>query len=217
MVGIQQAGQTMLELFRQWGMPKAVRSDNGEPFGVPTRDVIPIMSLWLTAWGIKHILNRPKRPTDNPNVENNQHTSARWADVDRCINVAQMQERLDEAARCQRDVYKVVRLGKVTRKKLFPELYDNPRTFDQARFDANLAYELLSQAIYPRKVSSGGTVTLYSKHFSVGLKHKGTVVFCKFSAKDLAWLCLDKDQHILRTIPDDRFSAKNLYNLTVGK
>jgi len=117
----------MLDLFRQWGMPKAVRNDNGEPFGVPTRDVVPIMSLWLAAWGIRPILNRPRRPTDNANVENNQGTSARWAETYRCASAGQMQERLDEAARCQRETYKVTRLGKVTRKELFSELYENPR------------------------------------------------------------------------------------------
>ncbi len=204
----------MLDTFSQWGMPKFIKSDNGEPFGVPTRDVLPIMSLWLAGWGIQHILNRPRRPTDNAKVENNQGTSARWAEVYRCADVSQLQERLDEAARCQREVYKVTRLGNVSRKELFPTLYDNPRKFDEACFDEQRAYELLSQVIYPRKVSSAGTITLYSKSFSVGLKHKGTVVFCKFSPKDVAWLCLDKDQNILKTIPDDRFSRENLYNLT---
>ena len=58
----------MLDLFREWGIPQALRSDNGEPFGVPSRDVVPFMSLWLAAWGIRPILNRPRRPTDNPNV-----------------------------------------------------------------------------------------------------------------------------------------------------
>jgi hypothetical protein len=205
----------MLGLFREWGMPKALRSDNGEPFGVPTRDVVPIMSLWLAAWGIRPILNRPKRPTDNANVENNQRTSARWAEAYGCASIEKMQERLDEAARCQRETYQVTRLGKVTRKELFPELYENPRKFDEALFDERRAYELLARAIYPRKVSSAGAVTLYSKNFSVGLKHKSTVVFCKFSPKDIAWLCLDKDQNILKTIPDSRFSRDNLYNLTV--
>lgn len=215
MVDIQQIRQAMLGLFREWGMPKAVRSDNGEPFGVPTRDVVPIMSLWLAAWGIRPILNRPRRPTDNANVENNQGTSARWAEAYGCAGAGQMQQRLDEAARCQREAYKVTRLGKVTRKELFPELYENPRKFDEALFDEKRAYALLSQAVYPRKVSSAGTVAIYSKNFSVGLKHKGTVLFCKFSPKDIAWLCLDKDQHILKTIPDERFSRENLYNLTV--
>jgi len=92
---------------------------NGSPFGVPTRDVIPPMSLWLKAWGIMPILNRPKMPTDNPNVENNQHTSARWAEVYKCQNIKQMEQQLDEAAAIQRDHFKVSRLGYATRKQVF--------------------------------------------------------------------------------------------------
>lgn len=205
----------MVSLFRQWGLPKAVRSDNGEPFGVPTRDVVPIMSLWLSAYGIQPIINRPRRPTDNAKVENNQRTSARWAELHTCNTVHHLQQRLDEAVRCQREAYPVVRLGKVTRKQFFPELYDNPRGYHEKAFDVKLAHGLLSGAIYPRKVSSSGTVALYSKPFSVGLKHRGKIVFCKFSPKDIAWLCLDRDQNILRTIPDSRFSEDRLFRLTV--
>ena len=53
--------QTLIKAFEQWGLPKVIRSDNGEPFGVPTRDVIPIVSLWLAAWGITPVLNRPQK------------------------------------------------------------------------------------------------------------------------------------------------------------
>ena len=201
----------------EWGIPGRMRSDNGEPFGVPTRDVIPILSLWLIAWGIQPVLNRPKRPTDNPNVENNQRTSARWAEVHDCPDGEQLQERLDEAARCQRETYRVTRLKKATRKEHFSELYENPKKFEQACFDENLAYEFLAQATYPRKVSSGGTVALYAKNFSVGLKHRGEIVCCKFSPKDIAWICRDKEQNIIKTIPDPRFSRDNLYNLTVSQ
>ncbi|MEZ4991386.1 MAG: hypothetical protein R2824_13270 [Saprospiraceae bacterium] len=88
----------LLEIFKQWGLPKAIRTDNGAPFGVPSRDVVPVMSLWLIAWGIQPILNRPRRPEQNAHVESNQGTSQRWAEVKQCQNLQQMQLRLDEAA-----------------------------------------------------------------------------------------------------------------------
>lgn len=196
-------------------MPKAIRTDNGAPFGVPSRDVVPIMSLWLIAWNIKPILNRPKRPTDNPNVENNQHTSARWAEVYKSSSIKQMEERLDQAATIQRDLFEVTRLGNVTRKQLFRNLYDNSRTFDKAYFDINKAYNFLAKAIYPRKISSKGTIVIYSKVVSVGLPFKGQIVFLNFSPKDIAWLVLDQNKNIIKAIPDPRFSEQNLYNLNL--
>jgi len=196
-------------------MPKSIRTDNGAPFGVPTRDVIPIMSLWLIAWNIKPILNRPKRPTDNPNVENNQHTSARWAEVYKCSSIEQMEKQLDNAALYQRDLFKVTRLGKVTRKQLYPKLYNNDRIFDNASFDINRAYNFLAQAIYPRKISSSGTIVIYNKVFNIGLPFKNQIVFLKFSPKDIAWMVLDQNQNIIKVMPDYRFNEQNLYNLNL--
>lgn len=203
----------LLALFLQWGMPKAIRTDNGSPFGVPTRDVIPPMSLWLKAWGIMPILNRPKMPTDNPNVENNQHTSARWAEVYKCQNIKQMEQQLDEAAAIQRDHFKVSRLGYATRKQVFDSLYNNPRKFEQAEFVTTRAYQMLAKARYPRLISSSGTIVIYDKAFSVGQKYAGEVTIVQFLPNEVAWECKNQKKETLRVIQDPRFSKENLYNL----
>ena len=148
-------------------MPKAIRSDNGEPFGVPTRDVVPFMSLWLKAWGITPILNRPRRPTDNPKVERGQG----------CL--------------IQREKYRVVRLGNVTRGQLHKSLFEKPRPFEEARFEEKQAYQYLALAAMPRKVSSNGTIIVYGKVFSIGPKHKGKVVIVKFNPTKLGGLSLN--------------------------
>lgn len=205
----------MLEAFREWGMPSAIRTDNGEPFGVPTRDVIPFMSLWLKAWGIQPILNRPRQPQDNAHVENNQGTSSRWAELSECQSIDQMQQRLDEVCRFQRDIYPVRRIGNVPRRQVFPELYQKARPFEQAHFDEQKAYEFLAQAVYPRKVSSRGTISLYGQRFQPGLKYRGQVLFIKFDPAKTTWLCLDKGQNMVAVLPDPRFSKENLYNLNI--
>lgn len=205
----------LLKLFQQWGLPKAIRTDNGSPLGVPARTVIPIVSLWLAAWGVRHILNRPKRPTDNPNVENNQHTSARWAEIYHCADHLEMEQKLIQACVYQRDFFKVSRLGKVTRKNLYPELYDNPRPFDPQSFDEHKAYQLLARAIYTRKISDNGVITIYDQPFSIGRKHRGAIVFVTFSPSEVAWICIDQNKEILKVLPDPRFSRDNLYNLTI--
>lgn len=183
--------------------------------GVPSRTIIPIMSLWLAGWGVKHILNRPARPTDNPNVENNQRTSARWAEVYQCKDHVEMEKALEEAARYQRDFFHVSRLGNVTRKELYPMLYNNPRKFEEGLFDVQAAYQLLSQAVFPRRVSSSGVISIYDKPFSVERKNAGKTVFITFDAKEIQWTCRDEEKVILKTIPDNRFSETNILNLTI--
>ena len=195
-------------------MPKAIRSDNGEPFGVPTRDVVPFMSLWLKAWGITPILNRPRRPTDNPKVERGQGTTSRWAELGKRANLAALQQALDEACLIQREKYRVVRLGNVTRGQLHKSLFEKPRPFEEARFEEKQAYQYLALAAMHRKVSSNGTINVYGKVFSIGPKHKGKVVIVKFNPPEIGWLVIEQSGAICKTLPDTRFDRNNLFNLT---
>jgi hypothetical protein len=205
----------LLEQFAQWGLPGAIRTDNGEPFGVPTRDVVPVLSLWLVAWGITPILNRPRRPQDNAQVERNQGTLSRWAELTTCRALDQLQTRLDQASTIQRDQYRVRKLGPATRRHVFPTLYTTSRPFQNDRFDATKAHAHLAQAIYPRKVSAYGTISLYGKSFQVGLPFKGQVILAKFDPASIGWFILDPAEKLLKTLPDPRFNAYNLFNLTV--
>lgn len=205
----------LLYLFRQWGMPLAIRTDNGAPFGIPTRDVVPIMSLWLLAWGITPILNRPRRPQDNAKVESNQGTVSRWAEVNKCQNLQQMQEKLDDACALQRDHYPVKRIGKACRSEVFKDLYSIVRPFELDSFDEQKAYTYLAKAVYPRKVSKTGAVDIYNKPFQVGATHKGKTVFVKFDQTNIAWTFLDQNENQIKIIPDPRFSREKLFNLTV--
>lgn len=196
-------------------MPQAVRTDNGEPFGVPTRDVVPILSLWLLAWGITPILNRPRRPQDNAKVESNQGTTSRWAEVNDCPNAHTLQKRLDEVAHFQRNSYPVRKLENKTRLEVFDDLKTVKRPFDQAAFDVRKAHCFLAQAVMPRKVSSSGATSVYGKAFQIGLPHKGKIVFIKFDPNTIGWIVLDQNQTLLKMLPDPRFSHQNLFELTI--
>lgn len=205
----------LIEAFQKWGLPKAIRTDNGEPFGVPSRDAVPILSLWLLAWGIQPILNPPRRPQANSKVERNQGTAGCWAEVDNCPNVAILQHRLDEAADFQRNHYRVRKIGNVPRTTLFQDLLKIERPFVVTEFDEKRAYQYLEGVLYPRKVSSGGTICIHSKHFQAGLQYRGQVVYTKFNAQNIAWTVLDTKHKFIKMIPDQRFSKENLFNLTV--
>lgn len=213
-VPLEQIRLTLIDAFKQWGMPVAVRTDNGKPFGALKRDIIPLLSLWLCAWGVSPILNRPRRPTDNAHVENNQRTSAQWAEIYQCANAEQAQAQLDQAGLYQREHYRVTRLGNVTRKQLFKNLYGNKRLFKHKQFDEHKAYELLAQAMFPRVANANGAISIYDKLFSVGRQYRHKVVCCSFDPQSVSWICR-VDQQTVKTIHDPRFGRHQLFHLTV--
>ena len=90
-------------IFKRWGLPMAMKVDNGAPFGDPLRKSIPVLGLWLIALDIEMIWNRPSQPTDNAKVERMQGTSGRWAEADRCNNLLQLEDRLADVAQIQRE------------------------------------------------------------------------------------------------------------------
>jgi transposase InsO family protein len=227
-VPIEDIRDTLWALFKQWGLPKSIRTDNGEPFGVPTRDVVPFMSLFLMAWGITPILNRPKRPTDNAHVERAQGTTSRWAEIEKAQNAQDLQKKLNKVIQEQRDEYTVKRLKRATRKTVFPDLYTNSRTFIPPKnsddlnafvpnienpFDIQKAYEFLATKPLERKVSAYGAISLYSKHFQAHFKVKGQKVLLKFNPNSINWEVFDDKGNIIKTFHDERFSKENILSL----
>jgi hypothetical protein len=201
----------MLELFQKWTLPKYIRTDNGEPFGIPTRDVIPIMSLWLKAYGITPILNTPRQPTQNAKVERGQGTTSRWAEVETCPNIEQLYLNLEEACTLQREKYPVARLGKVTRAQLHKSLFENPRPYEKVVFNENEAYIYLSLAVMPRKVSASGNITIYSKTYSVGKCNAGEIMMLKFNPNLLCWNVINQKGAFCKALPDARFKRDKLF------
>lgn len=214
-VPIEEVRQFLFDLFKKWGLPKAIKTDNGAPFGLPSRDAIPVMSLWLCAWGIKPILNRPKRPQDNGKVERAQGTSSRWAEIKKATNALDLQDRLNLIITEQRDKYPVKRLKYAFRTQVFPNLYHIGIPFDEQKFDINAALQFLGAKTLQRKVSSMGECSLYGKRYYINHKLKKNLLFFKFDPVKIGWTVSNANNKILKFIPDDRFSKENIFLLTV--
>lgn len=213
-VPIEHIRKVLLLVFQKWGLPKVIKTDNGAPFGIPTRDAVPIMSLWLKGWGIEPVLNRPKQPQDNASVERTQGTTSRWAEIRKALDVTDLQNRLDRIRREHLEKYQVKRLGFATRKSVFPDLYLKPREWSESQFDIQAAYAFLSRKTLQRKVASGGTISLYGKTFQVHFKYKWQWVTIKFNTTHLRWDVFDLKGELIKTIEDARFDKDNIFLLT---
>lgn len=86
---------SMERLFREVGLPKAIRTDNGEPFASPSRCGLSTLSAWWTKLGIEHQRTRPASPQDNPRHERMHRDLKQETARPPAWNMERQQERFD--------------------------------------------------------------------------------------------------------------------------
>lgn len=212
----------IIQIFEKWGKPKAIRVDNGEPFGSPESSTTTPLALWLIGFGIHVIWNKPACPQQNGKVERNQSTSRRWSEVMKCPDFETAQKQLDEAARIQRDDFPVSRLKNQTRKETFPEIYTIFRPWDDSVFNPILVYQFLQTKKFVRKVSSNAQISHFGHKHNIGVAHKGQYVCLKLEVTIVenaepvvAWAVSDSNEKLIKTMPITYLSKQNLLDLNV--
>jgi len=165
-----------------------MRVDNGEPFGTPSSKPTAPLALWLIAMDIDMIFNHPNCPQMNAKVEKMQDTTQRWAEIDMCQNIEQLQTQLNEQVIVQRRDFKVTRLGNKTRLEIFPELETSRRVYLAQDFDAQRVYNYLAKKTYRRKVSSCGQLTHFGHKIQISTKYKGQYIDIKLNAMDCTFI-----------------------------
>jgi hypothetical protein len=192
-----------------------MRFDNGQPFGVPDRSTISVLSLWLIGLGINVHFNRPRTPQENAKVERNQGTTARWSDYKKCSNLQQLQQKLDYACKIQRDKYPLDRHKNKTRKELFPELYNNKNIYNHNFFSIQLVLNTLSEGIFVRRVSQSNQFTFYGLQPTIpkGYAHQDIVI--KLDAKRNCWFINDRNGSEIKQLENNFITQENILKLTI--
>lgn len=81
---------------REWGLPKAVQSDNGPPFGAKGYGRLSTISVRLMKLGILPVFSRPARPQDNGAHERMHRDLKHRATIPPGRSFREQQEKLDE-------------------------------------------------------------------------------------------------------------------------
>lgn len=205
----------LITVFCKWGKPKAVRVDNGLPFGSPESSTTPVLALWLIAYGIKVISNKPGCPQENAHVEKMQDTSARWAQVKQCKDATELQQNLNEAVFIQREKYPVTRLGNQTRAQAFPELHSMYRKWKEEEFNPQLVYDFLAKKSYTRKASRNGQITHFTYRIGLGAAYKQLAVTLRLDAQKVEWCIFKPDGEWIKNAPAPYLSRERILNLSV--
>jgi hypothetical protein len=203
-------------IFKHWGRPARFRVDNGIPWG-SQGDLPTDLALWLIGLGIDMIWNPPRRPQDNGVVERSQGTAKRWAEPQACASVEELQRRLQEADRIQREAYPD-KDGR-TRWEAFPTLRHSgrrySRTWENKHWSMERVVQHLTGYVMARKVSQTGHVSLYNRNLYVGTMHHGKTVYATFDPDDREWIFADVEGRQLRRRPAEEITQEQIVKLNV--
>jgi hypothetical protein len=202
----------LIKVFWQWGLPRCIKVDNGRPFGDPQLQVVPILALWLIGLGIKVIWNRPRQPTDNAIVERGQGVLNCWIEPEKCGSVDELQKKLLEEARFQREVYPVQRLGNKTRVEYFPQLMQPGSPYRPKDFQLKRVLDFLAEGQWERTVSSVGQFRHYGQRMQAGMKHKNQQISIKLDAAANEWMVFDRKGECIGRFPTP-FTQEAICNL----
>lgn len=204
--------------FAAWGRPITIRVDNGGPWG-SSGDLPPDLALWLIGLGIDLHWNDAHTPQQNGVVERSQGTGKRWAEPERCATVAELQQRLQEMDRIQREAYPSI--AGQSRAAAFPGLTHSGRPYSRAwergHWEHRRVLTHLAGYAVPRRVDKNGDVWLYHRPHYVGCMHRGKQIYAMVDPERVEWVFADLHGQQLRSQPAEELQAARILGLTVSK
>jgi hypothetical protein len=193
-----------------------MRVDNGMPWG--SRGDLPTdLALWLAGLGVDVRSNPPRRPQANGVIERYQGVGQSWGEPQSCGSAAELQARLEELDRWQRELYPTAD-GR-SRCEVYPGLRHSGRRYDPAReasrWELQRAWELAGRHLVPRRADRQGKVSLYNRPYCVGLRWAGRTVWVGFDPEQGAWTFQDEKGYEIRRQVADQLSAERIRGLEV--
>lgn len=194
-VPMEDVRTTLRHSFGRWNtLPDEIQTDRESTLVTTAKDGFPSdFTLWLTGLGIKHLVIRPGKPTDNAEVERCHRTINDYAIVGNEKHpLIELQSILDEAvlelafdlpSRAQGCAGR-------TPMEAHPELLHPRRPFraqhELALFDLTRVDDFLSTFTWTRKVSKTGQICIGGHHqyYSVGRAYARKEVVVRFDPAD---------------------------------
>ena len=204
--------QELITIFKNHGVPRWIKVDNGRPFGDPQLELIPPLALWLIGLGIKVIWNRPATPQDNAKVERSQGVMGRWTEYPKCKDTFELQLRLWEEAEFHNYHFPIRRLDNQTRDQKFPGLAHTGRIWNPADFKLNRILIFLAKGNWERKVSSAGQANIYGLTLAIGIAYKHQKVSIKLNPRKNEWNIFDTNGNLIKELPSP-FTEKSIWRL----
>jgi hypothetical protein len=195
------------DVFSHWGLPQQLRIDRDSLWVGSARLEWPgTLLLWLVGLGVSPLINRPRQPTDNAQVERLNRT---WFEHvgrgARVHSMQQLQTLSDEAWHDRRHYLPSRNLHCKGRPPVvaFPELMQPQRPYHPAEevflFDMQRVYHYLAQWEWQRKVDAAGCISMADTNRLVSKRHKGHIVKIRFDPQQSLFIAKAVDGTSLNT------------------
>jgi hypothetical protein len=190
------------DLFTQWGLPQALRLDNGLPWASSNLMPAPL-SLWVAGFGIQLLFNPPHQPKSNAIVERDHSILARWTELPTCPDLAQAQTRLDQAIVRQRSAFPYRALP--SRLSAYPRLTQPCQCYcpdtEPQLWHCQALLDYLATLHLIRRVDSQGRISLLDTDYSVGRAYGNTLGHVQLDPQLSHWIVRDDQGYVLKSCP----------------
>ncbi len=163
-----QAWPVFEDAFRQYGLPDAIRTDNGTPFVSPGRLSLTYLSVWWLKLGIGHQRITPGRPGENARHERMHRTLKEETMMPPAATMEGQQDLFDQF----RERYNNVR----PHQALDDEVPDSRYQPSQRQMPDRIEEPTYPGYFEVRKVSGGGVIRLKSKKIFLSHALRGEYV-----------------------------------------
>lgn len=205
-------------VFAEWGLPHALRFDNGHPWGTTT-PIPSALALWLVGLGVEVIFGRPARSTDNAVVERSHGVLNGWVEPHQCADFEQFEDFLAYFTAFQRERYPLT--GGQPRTQHYPQLRENPRRYnateDAQNWSLQFVFDYLATFRFQRKVAVNGRVSLFSREYSLGRAYQRRTVSIQMDNHAHEWVAYDEYGNELKRFAPRDLTYETIYHFNLSR
>ena len=198
-----------------WGLPQAIRFDNGHPWAHPQSGVPTCLALWLLGLGIELVFGRPRQSTDNAVVERSHGVLDAWVEPELCMNQTELDQQLAKFIHIQRAVYPSCE-GQA-RFAAYPDIHQ-PRQPYQRHQDPSLwqqqtVLDYVARLRFTRTVEKIGRISHFMREYSLGRAYAAQQVTVYLDVATVQWCVEDRYGEIIGRFDADQFDYLTIANM----
>lgn len=167
----------------------------------------------LVNQGITFLFDIRPRLVVATKVERAQATTANWADLATCSDIADLRQKLAQVIATQRERYPVRRLNEQTRQQAYPTIDTPLRSFEVSHFDYQLVLAFLQRRSWHRKVSKIGVISFYYQRWFLSRSVADQWVSIRLDATSNEWVIFTDTGELIKSFSNTVITEQALLSL----